>query len=76
VAVVTPSEAAALLTDGAEAIALGSSAAFRAGHAPGAIWTIRPRLAGCRAAHSTLAGSSSSPTMSRSRGSRSPTLPN
>jgi rhodanese-related sulfurtransferase len=43
-AIVTPSEAAALLTDGAAAVALGSSAAFRAGHAPGAIWTIRPRL--------------------------------
>jgi len=45
VAIVTPAAAAALLTDGAAAIALGSSAAFRAGHAAGAHWTIRPRLA-------------------------------
>jgi rhodanese-related sulfurtransferase len=44
VAIVRPDEAAALLTDGAAAIALGSSAAFRAGHPPGAVWTIRPRL--------------------------------
>jgi rhodanese-related sulfurtransferase len=44
VAIVTPAEAAALLTDGAAAIALGSSAAYRAGHAAGAVWTIRPRL--------------------------------
>ena len=44
-AIVTPAEAAALLTDGAAAIALGSSDGFRAAHAPGAIWTIRPRLA-------------------------------
>jgi rhodanese-related sulfurtransferase len=43
-AIVTPAEAAAMLTDGAAAIALGSSAGFRAAHAPGAIWTIRPRL--------------------------------
>jgi rhodanese-related sulfurtransferase len=43
-AIVTPDEAAALLTDGASAIVLGSSAAFRAGHPPGASWTIRPRL--------------------------------
>jgi rhodanese-related sulfurtransferase len=45
VAIVTPTEAAGLLTDGAAAIALGSSAAYRAGHAPGAVWSIRPRLA-------------------------------
>jgi hypothetical protein len=43
-AIVSPAEAAALLTDGAAAIALGSSAAFRAAHAPGAVWTTRPRL--------------------------------
>jgi rhodanese-related sulfurtransferase len=43
-AIVTPPEAAALLTDGAASIALGSSAAFRAGHPPGTVWTIRPRL--------------------------------
>jgi rhodanese-related sulfurtransferase len=43
-AIVTPAEAAALLTDGAAAIALGSSSAFRAGHPPGGVWTIRPRL--------------------------------
>ncbi len=43
-AVVKATEAAALLTDGATAIALGSSAAYRAGHARGAVWTIRPRL--------------------------------
>jgi rhodanese-related sulfurtransferase len=43
-AIVTPGEAAALLSDGAAAIVLGSSAAFRAGHPPGAVWTIRPRL--------------------------------
>ncbi|HZK89719.1 MAG TPA: rhodanese-like domain-containing protein [Stellaceae bacterium] len=44
VAIVTAGEAAALLSDGAAAIVLGSSAAFRAGHPPGAAWTIRPRL--------------------------------
>lgn len=43
-AIVTPAEAAALLADGAAAIVLGSSTAFRAGHPPGAVWTIRPRL--------------------------------
>jgi rhodanese-related sulfurtransferase len=43
-AIVTAAEAAASLTDGAEAIVLGSSAAFRTGHPPGAVWTIRPRL--------------------------------
>ncbi|HWB52281.1 MAG TPA: rhodanese-like domain-containing protein [Stellaceae bacterium] len=43
-AIVTPAQAAGLLTDGAAGIALGASAAYRAGHAPGAIWTIRPRL--------------------------------
>jgi len=45
VAIVAPAEAAALLTDGAAAIALGSSAAYRQGHPAGAHWTIRPRLA-------------------------------
>jgi rhodanese-related sulfurtransferase len=43
-AIVTAPEAAALLADGAAAIVLGSSATFRAGHPPGAMWTIRPRL--------------------------------
>jgi rhodanese-related sulfurtransferase len=43
-AIVSPAEAAALLTDGAAAVALGASAAFRAGHPPGALWSIRPRL--------------------------------
>jgi rhodanese-related sulfurtransferase len=43
-AIVTAAEAAALIADGASAIAFGSSAAFRAGHPPGAVWTIRPRL--------------------------------
>ena len=43
-AIISPAEAAALLADGAAAIALGSSAAFRAGHPSGAVWTIRPRL--------------------------------
>lgn len=43
-AIVTPAEAAALLGEGAAAIVLGSSTAFRAGHPPGAVWTIRPRL--------------------------------
>jgi rhodanese-related sulfurtransferase len=43
-AIVPIESAAALLSAGAMAIALGSSAAFRAAHPPGAIWTIRPRL--------------------------------
>ena len=43
-AIVTPAEAAALLGEGAEAIVLGPSAAFRVSHPPGAVWTIRPRL--------------------------------
>ena len=43
-AIVSAAEASALLTDGAAAIVLGSSAAYRAGHPPGAVWTIRPRL--------------------------------
>lgn len=43
-AIVTPAEAAALLGESAAAIVLGSSTAFRAGHPPGAVWTIRPRL--------------------------------
>jgi rhodanese-related sulfurtransferase len=30
--------------EAAKSIMLGSSAAFRAGHPPGAVWTIRPRL--------------------------------
>jgi rhodanese-related sulfurtransferase len=41
---IKPAAAAALLGDGAAAIVLGSSAAFRAEHPPGAVWTIRPRL--------------------------------
>ncbi|HTZ37828.1 MAG TPA: rhodanese-like domain-containing protein [Stellaceae bacterium] len=44
-AVVTVAEAAALLTDGAAAIALGSSMAYRAAHASGAVWTTRARVA-------------------------------
>jgi rhodanese-related sulfurtransferase len=43
-AVVAPADASALLSEGAAAIVLGSSAAFRAGHPQGAVWTIRPRL--------------------------------
>ncbi|HVH81283.1 MAG TPA: rhodanese-like domain-containing protein [Stellaceae bacterium] len=43
-AIVTAAEAAAMLNDGAASIALGASAAYRAAHAPGAIWTVRPRL--------------------------------
>ena len=43
-AIIGPADAAALLADGAEAIVLGASAAFRAAHPPGAVWTIRPRL--------------------------------
>ena len=44
-AVLVPVEtAAALMTAGAKAIALGSSAAFRAAHPPGAVWTTRARL--------------------------------
>ena len=43
-AAVQASDAAALLSDGAAGIVLGSSAAFRAGHPTGTIWTIRPRL--------------------------------
>ena len=39
-------EAAALLKDGARALSLDASAAYRAGHAAGALWSIRPRLAG------------------------------
>jgi rhodanese-related sulfurtransferase len=42
--IVTATEAATLLAEGAAAIALGSSAAFRAGHPPGVVWTSRPRL--------------------------------
>ncbi|WP_454916448.1 rhodanese-like domain-containing protein [Xanthobacter sediminis] len=41
---VTPEAAAALLADGARALSLDASAAFRRGHAAGAAWTIRPRL--------------------------------
>jgi rhodanese-related sulfurtransferase len=43
-AAVQASDAAALLSDGAAGIVLGSSAAFRAGHPTGTVWTIRPRL--------------------------------
>ena len=43
-AVVQASDAAALLSDGAAGIVLGPSAAFRAGHPTGTVWTIRPRL--------------------------------
>ncbi len=43
-AVVQAADAAALLSDGAAGIVLGSSAAFRAGHPTGTVWTIRPRL--------------------------------
>jgi len=42
---VSPQEAADLLKDGARALSLDASAAYRAGHAVGALWTIRPRLA-------------------------------
>lgn len=42
--ITTATEAAVLLAEGAVAIALGSSAAFRAGHPPGVVWTSRPRL--------------------------------
>jgi hypothetical protein len=45
-AVVPIEAAAALMSAGAMAIVLGSSAAVRAAHPPGAVWTIRPRLAG------------------------------
>lgn len=38
-------EAEALLRDGARALSLDASVAYRAGHAAGALWTIRPRLA-------------------------------
>ena len=43
-AVVPIDAAAALLSAGAMAIVLGASAAFRAGHPPGAVWTTRARL--------------------------------
>jgi rhodanese-related sulfurtransferase len=43
-AIVGPADAAALIADGAAAIVLGSSAGYRAGHPPGAVWTIRPCL--------------------------------
>ncbi len=43
-AIVGPADAAALIADGAAAITLGSSAGYRAGHPPGAVWTIRPCL--------------------------------
>jgi rhodanese-related sulfurtransferase len=41
---VEPGEAVKLLAQGAAAIVLGASAAYRLGHPPGAVWTIRPRL--------------------------------
>jgi rhodanese-related sulfurtransferase len=43
-AIIPPAQAAGLLSEGAAAIVLGSSAAYGAGHPPGAVWTIRPRL--------------------------------
>jgi rhodanese-related sulfurtransferase len=43
-ATIVAAEAATLVARGAAAIVLGASAAFRAGHPPGAVWTIRPRL--------------------------------
>ncbi|MFG1477968.1 rhodanese-like domain-containing protein [Xanthobacter sp. V4C-4] len=50
VELVSPAAAAALLREGAVALSLDDSAAFRAGHAAGAVWTIRPRLAALPAA--------------------------
>jgi rhodanese-related sulfurtransferase len=44
VPIISPADAAAALGSGAAAVVLGSSAAFRAGHPAGAVWTIRPRL--------------------------------
>lgn len=41
---VSAQEASALLKDGGRALSLDASAAYRAGHAAGALWTIRPRL--------------------------------
>ncbi|MCG5237205.1 rhodanese-like domain-containing protein [Xanthobacter oligotrophicus] len=46
VATVSAVEAAALIAAGGRAVSLEASAAFRAGHAAGAVWSIRPRLAG------------------------------
>ncbi len=43
-AVVSAEAAASLMSDGAAAIVLGSSTAFREAHPPGAVWTIRPLL--------------------------------
>jgi rhodanese-related sulfurtransferase len=43
-AVVSAEAAAALIDAGAASIAIGSSAAFRAAHPPGAVWTTRARL--------------------------------
>ncbi|MBV9555205.1 MAG: thiosulfate sulfurtransferase [Alphaproteobacteria bacterium] len=43
-AAVAPAAAAKLLEEGAAAIVLGASAAYREAHPPGAVWTIRPRL--------------------------------
>jgi rhodanese-related sulfurtransferase len=43
-AAVSAQEAAAMIRDGAAAVVLGASAAFRAGHPAGAVWSIRPRL--------------------------------
>jgi rhodanese-related sulfurtransferase len=42
--VLAPAEAAVRLAQGAAAISLEASAAYRAAHAPGAVWSIRPRL--------------------------------
>src|SRR5579864_371842 len=43
-AIVSVEAAASLMSDGAAAIVLGSSTAYREAHPPGAVWTIRPRL--------------------------------
>ncbi|MFG1378623.1 rhodanese-like domain-containing protein [Xanthobacter autotrophicus] len=43
---VTPGAVAALLAQGGRALSLDASAAYRAGHAAGALWTIRPLLSG------------------------------
>ena len=41
---VTPEVAAALLAAGGRALSLDPSAAYRTGHAAGALWTIRPQI--------------------------------
>ncbi|HEX5320828.1 MAG TPA: rhodanese-like domain-containing protein, partial [Stellaceae bacterium] len=43
-AAISPAEASLRLSEGAAAIVIGSSAAFRRAHPPGAVWSIRPRL--------------------------------